>query len=202
MQEVVEISSDSHILPVHSPAYAALQPNSLSSSTEGLQGATAIPSWAEFFWQRMEADDRRATQAACYFIRSDVRWYCKALPMWNPARQRILEPDFEQVESEHGTDDIYLPDSEAGAIYHVLPREAGWPEPLSLRASGGKFSHRFSQPSNAWRSSHGKYIMGSSLAHALPCWPATELLRSHLILPLPRGQLQGLLASHLSLYHI
>ena len=67
-------------------------------------------------------------QAVCYFIRSDTRWYCKALPMWTPAQQRILEPDFEQAESEHRTafsSDESLPDSEVGAVCHSLGSHDG-----------------------------------------------------------------------------
>ena len=45
--EVVEISSDSDICSVHSPARTA-QPLDMSSSIEGLQGCAAIPAWTQF----------------------------------------------------------------------------------------------------------------------------------------------------------
>ena len=48
------------------------------------------------------------------------------MPMWSAAQLRLLDPEL--PESEHGTafeDDISLPDSESGAVYHALPRKAG-----------------------------------------------------------------------------
>ena len=124
-QPVFEISSDSGDLGDRSTA-AAIASFAPLPSTEGLQGATAISEWTWLWWQCLTSSERKATQAACYFIRSDVRWYCKAMPMWSTAQQRLLDP--EQSESEHGAafdDDISLPDSESGAVYHALPRKAG-----------------------------------------------------------------------------
>ena len=124
-QPVLEISSDSGDLGDHSTATAIASFAPLPS-TEGLQGATAISEWTRLWWQCLTPSERKATQAACYFIRSDVKWYCKAMPMWSVAQQRLL--DLEQPETEHGTafdDDISLPDSESGAVYHALPRKAG-----------------------------------------------------------------------------
>ena len=99
-QPILEISSDSGDLGEHSNVMAVtiLEP---LPSTEGLQGATAISEWTRSWWQCLNLTDRKATQAVCYFIRSDVKWYCKAMPMWSAAQLRLLDP--EQPESEHGT---------------------------------------------------------------------------------------------------
>ena len=124
-QPILEISSDSGDLGEHSNVMAVTNLEPLPS-TEGLQGATAISEWTRSWWQCLNLTDRKATQAVCYFIRSDVKWYCKAMPMWSAAQLRLLDP--EQPESEHGAafeDDISLPDSESGAVYHALPRKAG-----------------------------------------------------------------------------
>ena len=124
-QPILEISSDSGDLEEHSNVMAVTNLEPLPS-TEGLQGATAISEWTRSWWQCLNLTDRKATQAVCYFLRSDVKWYCKAMPMWSAAQLRLLDP--EQPESEHGTafeDDISLPDSESGAVYHALPRKAG-----------------------------------------------------------------------------
>ena len=124
-QPILEISSDSGDLGEHSNAMAIASLAPLPS-TEGLQGATAISKWTRLWWQCLTLTERKATQAACHFIRSEVKWYCKAMPMWSVAQLRLLDP--EQPESKHGAafeDDISLPDSESGAVYHALPRKAG-----------------------------------------------------------------------------
>ena len=126
-QEVVEISSESDICSVRSPESTAQQLDK-SSSIDGLQGCAAIPIWTQFFWQCLDPEERKATQSVCYFIRSDVLWYCKQLPMWSSAQQRLLDPNSEEAESEQGaafSEDNSLQDSEAGVVYHALPRKAG-----------------------------------------------------------------------------
>ena len=126
-QEIVEMSSDSGDFGDHSAATATTGIAPLPSA-EGLQTATAISEWTVLWWQRMNSDERKATQATCYFVRSDARWYYKALPLWSVAQQRLLEPESEQAESERSaafSADGSLPDSEAGAVYRALPRKAG-----------------------------------------------------------------------------
>ena len=78
-------------------------------------------SYSGMDWQCTDFEERKAIQAACYFIRSDVRWYCKALPMWTNAQQRLLEPEPEDAESEQGT----AFSGDESLVYHALPRKAG-----------------------------------------------------------------------------
>ena len=115
------VSSDSDGVALPGPEPEALR------SARGIQGATSISTWTDFVWHCVDAADRIALQATCYFkdrMSDGIVWALQ----WTAAQQRALDPELELPESEHGnafSDDASVPDSEAGAVYHALPRVAG-----------------------------------------------------------------------------
>ena len=72
-------------------------------------------------WTTLETPERKALQAVCYFINSDLRWYIKDLPAINTS-QGIAK----LAGSEHPTDDDTASrDSEAHTVYRALFRIVG-----------------------------------------------------------------------------
>ena len=93
-----------------------------SNAITGYHLCAAIGPFSYFLWQCMDLDARAAYQAISFWARSDSRWHARDLGMWDRAPQAPAE---EHAESEPGTADSSLPDSEIDTVYLTLPRKAG-----------------------------------------------------------------------------
>ena len=84
--------------------------------------AVALQIGPLFFWWHLHPQERFAWQCCSFYLRSDMRWYSKALPMWTLAQQRLLEhleeetPETASFQSDHS-----MADSEIDVIYQTLP---------------------------------------------------------------------------------
>ena len=112
--EIQDSSSDvEEVTPAPQPQAARTR---MANSIAGIQTCSALSAWTPMFWHHLLPEERTAWQGCSYFIRSDCRLYCRALPVWSKAQHRILDPPI----ADHS-----IPDSEIDTVYETLPRKAG-----------------------------------------------------------------------------
>ena len=126
----VLLESSSDIEEIELAPQAQTPPARMADSVSGIQACSALADWTSLFWQHLYPQERMAWQACSFFLRSDLRWHGKHLPMWNQDQLHALEhaSHAEPAESE-GTasfsTDHSIADSEIDAVYQTLPRRAG-----------------------------------------------------------------------------
>ena len=125
---LLERSSD--IEEIELTPQAQHPPARMADSVSGVQACSALADWTSSFWRRLHPPERMAWQACSFFLRSDLRWHSKHLPMWDPdqllALERASHPEPAESEgTESFSTDHSIADSEIDAVYQTLPRRAG-----------------------------------------------------------------------------